>query len=44
LGVGSELISSAALEKADMSSITSLARQYVTVVQQVRETMKPALV
>src|SRR5690242_5161394 len=43
LGVGSELVMPSVLGGGDLSQITTLAMKYLEIVQQVRETNKPAL-
>jgi len=43
LGVGSELVMPSVLSGGDLSQITTLAMKYLEIVQQVRETNKPAL-
>jgi 2-dehydro-3-deoxyphosphogluconate aldolase/(4S)-4-hydroxy-2-oxoglutarate aldolase len=45
LGVGSELVSAAALESGDLAQISSLAKQYVEIVRETRQAQrKPAAV
>jgi 2-dehydro-3-deoxyphosphogluconate aldolase/(4S)-4-hydroxy-2-oxoglutarate aldolase len=45
LGVGGELVLAAALKTGETAQITALARQYLEIVQQVREAeTKPAMV
>jgi len=43
LGVGGELILTAALNSGDTAQITELAKKYLAIVQQTREEAKPAL-
>jgi 2-dehydro-3-deoxyphosphogluconate aldolase/(4S)-4-hydroxy-2-oxoglutarate aldolase len=43
LGVGGELVLHSVLTSGDVSQITTLARKYLEIVRQVRETEKPAL-
>jgi 2-dehydro-3-deoxyphosphogluconate aldolase/(4S)-4-hydroxy-2-oxoglutarate aldolase len=43
LGIGGELVSAAALKSGNVTTITDAARQFVSIVQQTRQELSPAV-